>query len=87
MQHWIKTVKHRTFAAVVLHLEHLKDPSTQLCTRGMNQSCQAYLYLCEGEGCNLCGDGEANDGPAIAVGHMKLVQAGLYLVQGVVQGV
>ena len=83
----IKTAKHWAFAALTLHLGHLKGPSSQLCTHDIRQLCQAYLYLCEREGCNLCGDSQPNDGPAIAVGHMKLVQAGLYLMQGVVQGV
>ena len=48
---------------------------------------KANLDLREGESENLGGHSKPDDGPAIAVGHMQLVQASLYLLQGVVEGV
>ena len=62
-----------------VHPEHIHG-STLHCLL-----CTLYLDLCEGEGCNLCGDCEPDDGPAVAVGDVELIQAGLDLLQRVVQ--
>lgn len=71
----------------MLYLKHCVCLSRKLCINKRRGQCGAHLYLCEGEGGDFRGDSQPYDGPAIAVGHMKLVQPRLYLVEGVVQGV